>query len=456
MRLKAEIFRQYDIRGVVDKDLTPETVEILGKGIGTYFRRQNRARVAVGMDCRLSSPVFSESLSRGLLSTGCDVIDLGTIPTPLLYFAIYYKKIDAGVMITGSHNPPEYNGFKMMSGEDTLYGPDIQDIYRIIQSASYIRRKPGEKTKYDIVPEYSDYVVENVNLGKRLKVVVDAGNGTGGIVAVPILKKLGCDVIELFCEMDGRFPNHHPDPTLPEALETLIAEVKKSKADAGIAFDGDADRIGVIDDKGNIIWGDQLMILFARDILPSNPGAPVISEVKASKLLYSEIERLGGRPIMWKTGHSFIKKKIKQEKALIAGEMSGHIFFADRFFGFDDAIYSSARLLEILSRSEKKLSEKLADLPRTFHTPEIRVYASDAVKFKIVELVKQELAEKYPIVDIDGVRAQFPNGWGLVRASNTQEVLVLRFEADTEQDLQSIRKEVEKTVERAIQRLENS
>lgn len=456
MKLKKEIFRQYDIRGIVDKDLTPETVETLGKGIGTYFRRHNRSRAAVGMDCRLSSPVFSESLSKGLLSTGCDVIDLGTIPTPLLYFAIFYKKIDAGVMITGSHNPPEYNGFKMMSGEDTLYGPDIQDIYRIIESDAFILGEPGEKKKYDIVPEYSDYVVENVNLDKRLKVVVDAGNGTGGVVAVPILKKLGCDVIELFCEMDGRFPNHHPDPTLPEALETLIAEVTESGADAGIAFDGDADRIGVIDDKGNIIWGDQLMILFARDILPSNPGAAVISEVKASKLLYAEIERLGGRPIMWKTGHSFIKKKIKQEKALFAGEMSGHIFFADRFFGFDDAIYSSARLLEILSRSEKKLSEKLTDLPQTFHTPEIRVYASDAVKFKIVEMVKQELAEKYPIVDIDGVRAQFPNGWGLVRASNTQEVLVLRFEADTEQDLQSIRKEVEKTVERAIQRLENT
>jgi phosphomannomutase/phosphoglucomutase len=456
MRLKPEIFRQYDIRGIVDKDLTQETVEILGKAIGTYFRRLNRSQVAVGMDCRLSSPAFSESLSQGLLSTGCDVTELGTIPTPLLYFAIFYKKMEAGVMITGSHNPPEYNGFKMMSGEDTLYGPDIQDIYQIIASEAFIQDEFGSKKSYDIVPEYSDYVVENINLTKRLKVVVDAGNGTGGVVAVPILKRLGCDVIDLFCEMDGHFPNHHPDPTLPEALETLITEVKESGADAGIAYDGDADRIGVIDDKGNIIWGDLLMILFARDVLPSHPGAPVISEVKASKLLYEEIERLGGRPIMWKTGHSFIKKKIKQEKALIAGEMSGHIFFADRFFGFDDAIYSSARLLEILSRSEQKLSAMLTDLPKTFHTPEIRVYASDAVKFKIVEKVKKELAKKYPIVDIDGVRAQFPNGWGLVRASNTQEVLVLRFEADTEQDLQAIRKEMEKAVERAIQRLENT
>jgi phosphomannomutase/phosphoglucomutase len=456
MRIKPEIFRQYDIRGIVDKDLTQETVEILGKAIGTYFRRQNRSHVAVGRDCRLSSPSFSESLSRGILTTGCDVTELGTVPTPLLYFSIYYKKIAAGVMITGSHNPPEYNGFKMMSGEDTLYGPDIQDIYQIIASRSFIEDKIGSKKSYDIVPEYSDYVVKNIHLTKKLKVVVDAGNGTGGVVAVPILKKLGCDVKELFCEMDGHFPNHHPDPTLPEALETLIMEVRESGADAGIAFDGDADRIGVIDDKGKIIWGDQLMILFTRDILPSHPGAAVISEVKASKLLYDEIAKLGGRPIMWKTGHSFIKKKIRQEKALIAGEMSGHIFFADRFFGFDDAIYSSARLLEILSRSEQKLSAMLTDLPKTFHTPEIRIYASDAVKFIIVEAVKKDLAEKYPIVDIDGVRAQFPKGWGLVRASNTQEALVLRFEADTEKDLEDIRKETEETVERAIQRLENS
>ncbi len=456
VKLKPEIFRQYDIRGIVDKDLTPGSVEILGKAIGTYFRQHSRKQVALGRDCRLSSPEFSEVLSKGLMSTGCTVVDLGIIPTPLLYFTIYYKKMEAGAMITGSHNPPEYNGFKMMLGEDTLYGPAIQDILKIIQNEEFIEEDAGVKESYNIVPEYENYIVENITLHKKIKVVVDAGNGTGGAVAVPIFKKLGCEVIELFCEMDGTFPNHHPDPTLPEALETLIETVVASHADLGIAYDGDADRIGVIDDKGYIIWGDQLMIIFARDILPSNPGAPVISEVKASKLLYEEVEKLGGRPIMWKTGHSLIKKKIKEEKALMAGEMSGHIFFADRFFGFDDAIYSSARLLEILSRSDKKLSEMLADLPRTYHTPEIRVYASDAVKFKIVEDVKKELSQKYPIVDIDGVRAQFPKGWGLVRASNTQEALVLRFEADTEKDLAAIRKEVEKTVERAIQGLENT
>ncbi len=455
MKIKPEIFRQYDIRGVVETDLTQETVEVLGKAIGTYFRRHDRKVVAVGRDCRLSSPAFSEALIQGLLSTGCDAIDLGTIPTPLLYFAIFYKKLEAGVMITGSHNPPEYNGFKMMVGEETLYGPTIQDILRIIQTDSFIQDKTGSKKSYDIRPEYRDYVINNIHLSRPLTVVVDAGNGTGGVMAVPVFKKLGCDVIPLFCEMDGTFPNHHPDPTLPEALKMLIAKVKESQADVGLAYDGDADRIGVIDDKGSIIWGDQLMIVFSRDILPSHPGAPVISEVKASKLLYEEIERLGGRAIMWKTGHSLIKKKIKEEKALLAGEMSGHIFFADRYFGFDDAIYSSARLLEILSRSDKKLSEMLEDLPQTFNTPEIRIYASDAVKFEIVERVKNELARKYPVVDIDGVRAQFPRGWGLVRASNTQEVLVLRFEADTEKDLQAIRHEVEKTVERVIQGLEN-
>ena len=456
MKFKPEIFRQYDIRGVVDTDLTQETVETLGKAIGTYIRRHDRRKVAVGRDCRLSSPDFSEALSQGLLSTGCDAVELGTIPTPLLYFSIFYKKMEAGVMITGSHNPPEYNGFKVMVGEETLYGPSIQDILHIIQTETFIQDKPGSKKSYDIGPEYEEYVINNINLSRPLKVVVDAGNGTGGVVAVPIFKRLGCDVIPLFCEMDGTFPNHHPDPTLPEALRSLIAKVKESQADVGLAFDGDADRIGVIDERGNIIWGDQLMIVFSRNILPSHPGAAVISEVKASKLLYDEIERLGGRAIMWKTGHSLIKKKIKEENALLAGEMSGHIFFADRYFGFDDAIYSSARLLEILSCSDKSLSDMLGDLPRTFSTPEIRIYASDAVKFKIVDAVKSELAQKHPIVDIDGVRAQFPKGWGLVRASNTQEVLVLRFEADTEKDLKAIRHEVEKTVERVIQRLESA
>jgi len=456
MKIKPEIFRQYDIRGLVDKDLTQETVELLGKGIGTYFRWNQKKEVALGRDCRLSSPLYSKALAKGLLSTGCEIVDLGIIPTPLLYFTIYYKKIEAGVIITGSHNPPEYNGFKMMAGEETLYGAAIQDIFTIIQNEDFIEEKSAGTKDYNIVPEYQEYVLKNIKLEKKLKVVVDAGNGTAGVVAVPIFKKMGCEVIELYCEMDGRFPNHHPDPTLPEALEDLVQKVKETKADLGIAYDGDGDRIGIIDDEGNIIWGDVLMVLFVRDILPSNPGAAIISEVKASKVLYDEIEKLGGRPIMWKTGHSLIKKKIKEEKALLAGEMSGHIFFADRFFGFDDAIYSSARLLELLSRSDKRISQMLSDLPKTFSTPEIRIYASDEVKFKIVEEVKKELSQKYPIIDIDGVRAIYPGGWGLVRASNTQEALVLRFEGDTEKDLENIESEVKQVIEEVIQRLEQT
>lgn len=454
MEINSNIFREYDIRGLVDKDLTPDVVETLGKGMGTYFRRQNRREVAIGRDCRLSSPAYSEALAKGLLSTGCSVVDLGIIPTPLLYFAIYYKSFEAGVMITGSHNPPEYNGFKMMSGQETLYGETIQEIYKLLKNDQIIKDAVGTRRIYNVVPEYQDYVLKNISLKKKLKVVVDAGNGTGGVVAVPIFKKMGCEIVELYCDMDGRFPNHHPDPTLPDAMRDLIKKVRTTKADLGVAYDGDADRIGVVDDEGHLIWGDQLMIFFARDILKTNPGATIISEVKATKLLYEEIARLGGKPIMWKTGHSLIKKKIKEEKALLAGEMSGHLFFADRFFGFDDAIYSSARLLELLSRSDIKLSQMLAGLPKTYSTPEIRIYASEEVKFTIVNEVRKELAQKYPVIDIDGVRAIFPKGWGLVRASNTQAVLVLRFEAETEKDLAAIQAEVKGAVERAIKRLE--
>lgn len=453
MEINPNIFREYDIRGIVDKDLTPGVVQTLGQAMGTYFRGQGRRRTAVGRDCRLSSPAYAQALSAGLRAAGCDVVDLGTIPTPLLYFAIFYKNFEAGVMITGSHNPPEYNGFKIMSGHDTLYGETIQEIYRLIRDDKLLADREGTTAAYDLVPEYRDYVVAGIKPARKLKVVIDAGNGTGGVVAVPIFKRLGADVVELFCEMDGRFPNHHPDPTLPEAMETLIRTVRSEKADLGIAYDGDADRIGVVDDEGHLIWGDQLLIFFARDILKSNPGRAIISEVKATKVLYDEIARLGGKPVMYRTGHSLIKKKIKEENALLAGEMSGHIFFADRWFGFDDAIYSSARLYELLSATDVKLSAMLAGLPKTFSTPEIRIYASEEVKFKIVDEVRAELAKKYPVIDIDGVRALMPKGWGLVRASNTQAALVLRFEAETEADLAAIQNEVKGAVERAIHRL---
>jgi len=439
--INPRIFREYDIRGIVGQDLDEGVVETLGRAMGTFFLGRGQKDVAVGRDCRLSSPGFSRALVRGLLSTGCDVADIGVVPTPLLYFSVFHKRMPAGVMITGSHNPPEHNGFKMMSGEETLYGKTIQALYEIVRKGVYPRGE-GRAAPLDIVSEYQDYVAGNVRFSRPVKVVIDAGNGTGGAVGVPLFRRLGAEVVEMFCEPDGRFPNHHPDPTLPDAMEKLIARVRETGAELGIGYDGDADRIGVVDDEGRIIWGDQLLIVFARDILPALPGAAVISEVKASKVLYDEIERLGGRPIMWRTGHSLIKQKIKEEKAPLAGEMSGHIFFNDRWFGFDDAIYASARLIEILSRSEKKLSAMMAGLPKTYSTPEIRIYASDEVKFRIVEEVSKKLAARVPVIDIDGVRAVFPNGWGLVRASNTQAVIVLRFEADTEAGLAAIQKEV--------------
>jgi phosphomannomutase/phosphoglucomutase len=453
--INPKIFREYDIRGIVGQDLDETVVETLGRAMGTFFLGRGQKDVAVGQDCRLSSPGFGRALIRGLLATGCDVADLGVVPTPLLYFSVFFKKKEAGVMITGSHNPPEHNGFKMMSGEDTLYGKTIQALYEIVRKGVFPRGE-GRVASLDVVSEYQDYVARNVRFSRPVKVVIDAGNGTGGAVAVPLLRKMGADVVDIFCDPDGRFPNHHPDPTLPEAMEKLIAKVRESGAELGIGYDGDADRIGVVDDEGRILWGDQLLILFARDILPARPGAAVISEVKASKVLYEEIERLGGRPIMWRTGHSLIKQKIKEEKAPLAGEMSGHIFFADRWFGFDDAIYASARLLELLSRSEKKLSAMMADLPKTYSTPEIRIYASDEVKFKIVDEVRCELAARYPVIDIDGVRAIFPKGWGLVRASNTQAVIVLRFEADTEADLAAIQKEVRGVLQKVISTLGTS
>jgi phosphomannomutase/phosphoglucomutase len=450
--INPKIFREYDIRGIVGQDLDDAAVEILGRAMGTYFLGRGQNDVAVGRDVRLSSPGFSRALIRGLTSTGCDVADLGVVPTPLLYFSVFHRKMPAGVMITGSHNPPEHNGFKMMSGLETLYGKTIQALYEIVRKGVFPEGQ-GRVRPLDVVPEYLDYVAGDVRFARTVKVVIDAGNGTGGVVGVPLLRRLGADVVELFCEPDGRFPNHHPDPTLPEAMEMLVAKVRETGAELGVAYDGDADRIGVVDDAGRILWGDQLLIVFARDILPSRPGAAVISEVKASKVLYDEIGKLGGKPIMWRTGHSLIKKKIKEENAPLAGEMSGHIFFNDRWFGFDDAIYASARLVEILARSKEPLSAMMAGLPKTFATPEIRIYASDEIKFKIVDEVRRLLAARYPVIDIDGVRAIFPKGWGLVRASNTQAVIVLRFEADTEADLAGIQKEVRGILQQVINSL---
>jgi phosphomannomutase/phosphoglucomutase len=443
------IFREYDIRGIVDEDITDEDVVLIGKGVGTLLRSDDLSRIVVGRDCRLSSDHYGELLVEGLLSTGCDVVDIGVCPTPVLYFAIRHFKKEGGVMITASHNPPAYNGFKLCRGYDTLFGKQIQRVRQIIEEGNFAQGQ-GELERADAVTPYRSFVEGSIELARPLRVGVDAGNGTAGVVAVPVLRNLGCEVYDIYCDMDGSFPNHESDPTVIENLQDLIDLVREKGLDAGIGYDGDGDRIGVIDEQGGIIWGDQLMIIFAREILTRKPGATFISEVKCSQVLYEDIEKRGGQAIMWKTGHSLIKQKMKEVHAELAGEMSGHMFFADRYFGYDDAVYASCRLLEILASTGKTISELLSDVPKTYATPEIRVPCPDDEKFRIVEDVTEYFRERYQIIDIDGVRVLFENGWGLVRASNTQPVLVLRFEALSPERLSEIRSEVELALDRII------
>ena len=449
MQINPHIFREYDIRGVVDKDLTPDVAQRLAQGFGTHLVTLGYHDLVVGRDGRLSSKSLSEAVIEGLLSTGCHVTDIGVCPTPVYYFSIFHLDKEGGMMVTGSHNPPEFNGFKVSVGKSTIFGEQIQDLRQLIEKGKFASGR-GKVSQFEIMRPYQDYINKNIHLKKKTKVVIDAGNGTAGLVAGPLLRALGCEVEELYCDVDGRFPHHFPDPTLPENLRDLIERVKKTKADVGIGYDGDADRIGVVDDLGNILWGDQLMILFSRDILKSRQGATFIAEVKCSQNLFEDVKHHGGKAIMWKTGHSLIKEKMKSEKAVLGGEMSGHLFFADRYFGYDDAIYASCRLVELLSRTDQKLSQLLQDVPKTSITPEIRVDCPDEVKFQVVERVKEELKKSYPIIDVDGVRVQFGDGWGLVRASNTQPVLVLRFEAPTEKRLAEIKKWVEDKVQAAI------
>lgn len=444
--MKKEIFREYDIRGVVGRDFDLADAGSLGKGYGAYLQRHGGRRAVVGRDCRLSSPEVGDALIDGLLAAGIDVVDLGVCPSPLVYYGIRHLAADGGVMVTASHNPPEYNGFKICLGTDTIFGEEIQNLRRLIEAGEF---PSGEGTleTFDIITAYSEYLVKNLSIKRPLKVAVDAGNGTGGVVAVPILEKLGCRVHPLYIEMDGRFPNHEPDPTVAENLADLSRTVVENGLDLGVAFDGDADRIGVVDEKGRIIYGDMLMIIYARDILESYPAATFIGEVKCSNVMYDEIERLGGQTIMWRTGHSLIKQKMKETHALLAGEMSGHMFFGHRYFGFDDGVYAACRLLEILARKDVPLSSLLDNLPQTFNTPEIRVDCPEDQKFKIVEMVKEKLGQDHDIIDVDGVRVKFPDGWGLLRASNTSPVLVLRFEAQSPERLDEIRKLVEGALE---------
>lgn len=448
--MNQNIFREYDIRGIVGEHLTGETVATLGRAIGTFFNQNGAKRIAIGYDARISSPGFCELLTDGFNASGCDVLLTGMVPTPVLYHTVYTKPVDGGVMITGSHNPPDHNGFKICLGKATLFGSQIQEIKGIALSGNFSEGQ-GTVETIEVLPDYERDIISKVQLGTRkLKAVVDAGNGMGGVTGVPIYKALGVELVELFTEPDSNFPNHHPDPTVTENLEDTIRAVDENKADIGIAFDGDGDRIGVVDETGRIIWGDELMVLLSRSILAENPGATIIAEVKCSQNLFDDIAAHGGTPLMWKAGHSLIKAKMKETNAALAGEMSGHIFFADRFYGFDDATYAGARVLEILSKTDKKLSELLGDLPETFSTPELRVDCADERKFDIVKQIADEFSKTNEVITIDGARIIFEHGWGLVRASNTQAILVLRFEADSAESLREIRGIVEERVLRLI------
>ena len=435
------IFREYDIRGVVGRDLTEDVVENIGYAYGTLMKQARAEEIVVGRDVRLSSKSYSEALIRGIIGTGCNVLNVGTVPTPVLYFSIIHYRKSGGVMITGSHNPIEYNGLKLCKGISSIYGEEIQKIKKIIEAERFLTGK-GETDTDNPIQAYLEEILGKVKVERPLKVVVDAGNGTTGEIAPELFRKLGCNVVEMYCEPDGRFPNHLPDPTIPEFLTDLIARVKEEKADIGIGLDGDGDRIGAIDGKGNIIWGDKLLALFAREILKKKKNEKIIFDVKCSQALIEDVRAHGGIPIMWKTGHSLIKKKMKEEAAVLAGEMSGHMFFADNYYGYDDAIFAGARLLQLLSRTENSLNELVSEIPKYFATPETRLSCSDETKFHIVEKIKNHFKNKYEIIDIDGVRILFPNGWGLVRASNTQPVLVARFEAKTEEELTQIKNTV--------------
>lgn len=467
--LEESIFREYDLRGVYDRELTDDFAYRLGEVYAEYLREKcggkEELAVSVGRDVRLSGEAVASALIDGITSRGVDVYDLGTCPTPLLYFSLFHLEVDGGIMITASHNPAEYNGFKVCVGKDTIHGAEIQELKRRYYEAELApMAEAGIVTISPIVPPYLAYLNEAFADLKDLppvKVAIDCGNGVAGILAADLYRGLGCEVIELYCEPDGRFPNHHPDPTVEKNLVDLIATVKSEGCDLGIAFDGDGDRLGAVDERGNVLWGDKLMLLYAADILDNMPGAKFIGEVKCSQVMYDEIGRMGGQPIMWKTGHSLIKDKIKVEKAALAGEMSGHFFFADRYLGYDDALYAAARLIEIVKKKKEAgdfagMSSLFEGIPETHVTPELKVECADSRKRDAISALdaffeEHRREERSPgvrdIITIDGLRIIFDEGWGLVRASNTQPVLVLRFEADCPERRDAFRAFVENALE---------
>jgi phosphomannomutase / phosphoglucomutase len=445
MNVPKSIFRQYDVRGLVDTELTPDFARALGRAFASVaWERMGRAPVlAVGRDNRPSGPALSQGVRLGIADAGGTALEVGTLPTPALYFAVSSLKTDGGVQVTGSHNPPEFNGFKMVLGGDAFHGDDILALWEIIVAERWRSGKGSEGTDNSVLRRYREAIVTRHQLARPVKVVADCGNGVGSVVAVSTLQALGAEVTPLFCESDGTFPNHHPDPTVPENLEDLQEAVRRTGAELGIAFDGDADRIGAVDETGQIVWGDQLLVILGRDAVRRyGPGTPIIFDVKCSEVLPTALRAAGAEPVMWKTGHSLIKAKMKELNAPLAGEMSGHMFFGGDYLGFDDAIFAAARLLEIVSGRPFGLAAHLADLPKTYATPEIRVDAPEEEKFAIVERAAAHFAARYPVNTIDGVRMTFPKGWGLLRASNTQAILVLRFEATDPAALDAYRGEV--------------
>lgn len=448
MQIQPTIFREYDIRGVADRDLTDPVVEAVGKAFGTWLLRRGVDRVSVGGDVRLSTNRIKGAVTRGLTEVGLDVTDLGVVTTPMLYWSIPGLSLGGGVMVTGSHNPKDMNGLKLAFGTATLYGDEIREIYQmILEEDFHSSDKKGGIQEASISEEYLSMLSSKISLGpKKLKVVADSGNGTAGLLIGPFLESLGCEVISLFDEPDGTFPNHHPDPQKRENLLPLMEAVRREQADLGIAFDGDADRLGLVDERGEMVWGDILMALYWREILPRHRGAEAIVEVKCSQSLVDEIVRLGGKPLFWKSGHSLIKAKMREIGAVFAGELSGHFFFADEYFGFDDSFYAAARLLRILSNSEETLSEMIAPIPVYPSTAEIRVPCPDEEKFAAVEAIRDKALMDHEAITVDGVRIIYPEGWGLVRASNTQPVIVTRCEGRTEKALDEIAADVKRRI----------
>ncbi len=440
------IFREYDIRGLADTELSDEVAYGIGRSFGTVLTGEKKNKVSIGRDLRTSSPRIQKAVIKGLLEAGMQVTDLGLVPTPLLYFSVSHLKLDAGISITGSHNPPEFNGFKLHLADRPFYGEEIQGLKKIIREKKYVSGQ-GKLETQDIIQPYKKYVKTIFKFKKKLKVVIDCGHAMACVVAPDLVRELGHEVTGLYTNLDSTFPDHHPDPSEPHNLVDLQKEVLKSKAHLGIAFDGDADRIGVIDEKGSVIPGDKILLLYARAILKKKPGATIIGDVKCSQVVYDDIAKRGGKPIMWKTGHSLIKAKMKETKAELAGEMSGHMFFVDRWFGFDDAIYAACRMLEIVDESDRPLSSMLDDLPKLYSTPELRVDCPDDLKFKLVSKAVEEFKKSHKVIDTDGARVIFDDGWGLVRASNTQPVLVMRFEAQSDKRLAEIRHYVEDKIQ---------